>query len=196
MIARYTSSLGFAGFVTLILLYLMQQMIAMGRPVLGDRKGFRLIPFVTVVRPPQVVQTRHPPERHDPAPQPPRPTVERGGGSGPRVSPTPPVEPSFEPPGPSRSILVDGDVLPIVKVAPTYPEAAIQRNLEGRVIVEFTITRTGSVSDVFVVESTHPIFERPAIDAAAKFRYRPRVIDGTPVAVHGVRHLITFSLDD
>ncbi len=89
----------------------------------------------------------------------------------------------------------DGEYLPIVKVAPVYPSRALSRSLEGYVIVEFTVTRTGTVQDVSVVESTSTLFERAATDAALKFKYKPRVIDGEPVEVPGVRNKITFVIE-
>ena len=37
----------------------------------------------------------------------------------------------------------DGEYLPIVKVAPVYPRRAQTRGIEGYVILEFIVTRTG-----------------------------------------------------
>ena len=88
----------------------------------------------------------------------------------------------------------DGEYLPIVKVAPVYPARALQRGLEGYVIVEFTVTRQGTVRDVGVVESTSTLFERAAMEAASKFKYKPRVIDGEAVEVPGVRNKISFAI--
>jgi protein TonB len=88
----------------------------------------------------------------------------------------------------------DGEYLPIVKVAPVYPARALARRLEGHVLLEFVVTQTGAVRDVKVIESTAPLFERPAIEAALKFRYKPRVIDGEAVEVAGVRNMITFTM--
>jgi protein TonB len=89
----------------------------------------------------------------------------------------------------------DGEYLPIVKVAPIYPTRALQRRLEGYVIVEFVVTSTGSVRDVSVVESSSPLFEEAALEAALKFKYKPRVVDGLAIEVAGVKNLITFKLD-
>ena len=88
----------------------------------------------------------------------------------------------------------DGEYLPIVKVAPVYPARALSRGLSGYVLVEFTVTTNGSVRDVFVVESSSTLFERAASEAALKFKYKPRVIDGTAVEVPGVRNRITFEI--
>ena len=47
---------------------------------------------------------------------------------------------------------------------------------------------------MFVVESTSSLFERAAVEAAYKFKYKPRVIDGIAVEVPGVRNKITFEI--
>ncbi len=88
------------------------------------------------------------------------------------------------------------EYLPIVKIAPYYPEEAAALRLEGYVIVEFTVTESGSVEDLLVVESSSPIFEPAALDAVSKFKYAPRLINGNPVAVPGVRNRITFVLEN
>ncbi len=45
-----------------------------------------------------------------------------------------------------------GDLMPIVKVAPQYPRIAATRGIEGFVTVEFTVTETGSTSNVTIVD--------------------------------------------
>jgi periplasmic protein TonB len=96
---------------------------------------------------------------------------------------------------PPQFRVADGDLLPIVRVAPMFPPRAAARGIEGYVVVEYTVTRAGSVTDIVVVESSNSIFERPALEAAGKFRYRPRVVDGQPVAVQGVRTMMSFVLE-
>ncbi|MDO3387415.1 energy transducer TonB [Gilvimarinus sp. SDUM040013] len=94
----------------------------------------------------------------------------------------------------------DGEYLPIVKVAPQYPRRAAQRGIEGFVTVEYTVTTTGATRDVEVIEAITKdgdetsIFNRAAIRAAEKFKYKPRVIDGTAIEVPGVRNRFTFEL--
>ncbi len=89
----------------------------------------------------------------------------------------------------------DGEYLPIVKVQPQYPRRALSRGIEGYVIVEFTVTKSGAVRDPIVVESDPPnIFDRAAIKAAEKFKYKPRVVDGEPIEVPGVQNKITFAI--
>ena len=90
---------------------------------------------------------------------------------------------------------IDGDYLPLVKVAPTYPRRALRRGLEGWVIIEFTVDKTGKVVDPIVVESNPPsVFDDAALKAVLRFKYKPRVVDDKPVAVAGVQHKISFNL--
>ena len=91
----------------------------------------------------------------------------------------------------------DGEYLPIVKVAPVYPRRAQTRGIEGYVLLEFIVTKTGAVANPVVIESKPAgIFDRSAINAALKFKYKPKVVDGEPIDVAGVRNRITFELQD
>lgn len=90
----------------------------------------------------------------------------------------------------------DGEYLPIVKVAPLYPESAASRGIEGYVLLSFTVTETGATADPVVIESRPPgVFDTAATRAVLKFKYKPRVENGRPVSVAGVTHVITFKLE-
>jgi protein TonB len=89
----------------------------------------------------------------------------------------------------------DGEYLPIVKVAPVYPRRALQRGIEGYVIVEFMVDKTGAVKNPVVIEANpEGLFDRAAMDAALKFKYKPRVVNGTATEVSGVQNRITFEM--
>ncbi|HEY5647253.1 MAG TPA: energy transducer TonB [Pseudomonadales bacterium] len=91
----------------------------------------------------------------------------------------------------------DGEYLPIVKVAPVYPRRAQTRGIEGYVLLEFVVTKTGAVANPVVIEASPPgIFDRAAINAALKFKYKPKVVNGEAIDVAGVRNRITFELAD
>ena len=106
----------------------------------------------------------------------------------------------------------DGEYLPIVKVQPQYPRRALSRGMSGWVIVEFTVTERGTVADAKIVETCgwiknvrsegecfdnpNTVFNSSAVKAAMKFKYKPKVIDGDPVATTGVQNKITFELVD
>jgi len=91
----------------------------------------------------------------------------------------------------------DGEYLPIVKVAPVYPRRAQTRGISGYCIVEYTVTRTGSIRDPRAVDcQPSGVFESASVAAAEKFKYRPRVVDGEPIEVAGVQNMFTYELED
>lgn len=96
--------------------------------------------------------------------------------------------------------IVSSDPLPIYKPAPRYPRRALSRGIEGYVVVEFTITSNGSVRNASVVGGYDgngqptTVFNREALRAVERFKYRPPVSDGQPVEKHGVRNRIVFNL--
>ncbi len=100
----------------------------------------------------------------------------------------PPAEPGAD--------AVHSDYLPIVRVAPVYPKKALKKGVTGLVILEFTIESSGRVRSDRVTASSNRVFEKAAREALRKFRYKPRVINGKPVATPGVVTQITFKLSD
>ncbi len=199
MIIRYAFSTSLGISVTFALLFIMQLLIETGRDAITDSKNFRITDFVRVERN-EIIETREdkperPPEPETPPEMPtPEPTASLENAVAVSLS-VPNVDANLSLHGVGFGIS-DGEYLPIVKVAPIYPSRAITMDLEGYVIVAFTVTRSGTTRDVVVIESTHPVFDRAAREAASKFKYKPRVIDGEPVEVLGVHHRITFILQD
>ena len=90
----------------------------------------------------------------------------------------------------------DGEYLPIVKVAPMYPARAQSQGIEGWVLLKFTVTEAGTVIDPVVLEAQpQGVFDEAAKKAVMKFKYKPRVENGRPIAVTNVQHLIRFELE-
>lgn len=90
----------------------------------------------------------------------------------------------------------DGDIMPMVRVAPQYPRRALSRGIEGWVEVEFTISKVGTVENARVSDADPPsIFNRAALKAVAKWKYKPKIEDGVAVERHGVKVVLTFELD-
>jgi len=91
----------------------------------------------------------------------------------------------------------DGEYLPIVKVAPIYPRRAQTRGITGYCIVEYTVTKSGSIRDPRPVDcEPSGVFERASVKAAEKFKYKPRVVDGEPIEVAGVQNKFTYELEN
>jgi TonB family protein len=94
-------------------------------------------------------------------------------------------------------IYATGDrvLIPLVAEPPAYPREAAARGLSnGFVDLEFTVTRTGSTTDVRVVDSSASIFESAAIEAAESLKYKPRLANGKPVETP-VERRIEFQME-
>jgi len=77
-----------------------------------------------------------------------------------------------------------GDVkAPIVlkRVSPPYPPLAVKAHLNGFVIVECIIDRTGIIRDAKVVKSSSAMFEQPALDAVQQWKFAPGTLRDRPV---------------
>jgi len=91
----------------------------------------------------------------------------------------------------------DGEYLPIVKVAPMYPRRAQSRGITGYCNVEYTVTTSGAIRDPRAVDcQPSGVFEKESVKAAAKFKYKPRVVDGEAIEVGGVQNKFTYELED
>lgn len=78
---------------------------------------------------------------------------------------------------------VDSDVTPLVQIEPRYPAQALARKIEGYVVIEFSIDATGGVTAVSVLDAQPKgVFEREAIKAAWRYRFKPKIVDGKPTA--------------
>ncbi|MFV3382637.1 TonB family protein [Pseudomonas sp. NY15354] len=84
--------------------------------------------------------------------------------------------------------------LPIAKEAPDYPQRALDRHIEGECMVAYTVDPSGRVTDPQVVGNCHPLFVKPSLAAAKRFRYQPRLINGQAVSVHNVRNKFTYEI--
>ena len=90
---------------------------------------------------------------------------------------------------------VDGDTLAIVRILPRYPSRALSRGIEGWVLMEFAISELGLAVNPVVIESEPPgIFDRAALSAVKRWKYRPMIEDGRPRMRPGVRQLISFEI--
>lgn len=73
------------------------------------------------------------------------------------------------------SIGYSTDIIPIFTIPPNYPRMAKRRNIQGFVVLNFTIDKKGNVKDIFV-KSAKPkgYFEKAAKEAIAKWKFKPR----------------------
>jgi len=191
-----------AFFVTFVLFFTMQFLIKVSDRGLNEGGERYSLDFVRVPKE-QVIERkkrkpRKPPTPEEPPPEPPTPQMDNINPNANTIAVSAvPVQTDISLSAGGFGLSpTDGEYLPIVKVQPIYPRRALSRGVEGHVIVEFTVTRAGTTRDIRVVESTSSMFDRAATAAAAKFKYKPRVVDGEPIEVPGVRNKITFIIED
>ncbi len=200
MILRMTFGIALGAVATFFLFLLMQALIKSDKSPFDDAVTGKIVDFVRVEEDIDVQVKRRkpkpPPEPDEPPPDVPKPQLDASNiTQGVEIGAVD-VQLDLNVGG-SGGFSSDGEYLPIVKVAPVYPRRAQTRGIEGYVLLEFVVTKTGAVRDPVVIESKPPgIFDRAAIGAALKFKYKPKVVNGEPIDVAGVRNRITFELQD
>ncbi len=201
MIGRYVFSIVIGTVVTMSLLFIMQLLIVTGKQALTDPRERHKLEFVRVKRNEnlntQDLTPEKPPKPPETPPETPPQEMDNVNPDAPTISVAPPtVSADTNIGGPGGMNIAEGDYLPIVRVAPVYPARALSRGLEGFVDLSFTVTTAGTVKDPIILQSTSSLFERAALRAVLKFKYKPRVVDGVPVEVPGVKTRISFQLED
>ena len=197
-VRRYCLAIAVGSFAAVSLLWVMQYLIASGQAAVTEARETGFIEFVRVEKPP-VVNTKDRKPKRPPQPEdaPPDLPLKFGDdlGDGPAVL--------GAPEGPTvntdldrvlGNLRFDGDYLPLVRVLPEFPRAALSRGLEGHCDLEFAVTPLGTTADVRVIHCTNSVFERNSIRAVLKYKYKPRVVNGTAIAVPGLRYRITFDI--
>ncbi|XQW84038.1 energy transducer TonB [Thalassotalea piscium] len=199
---RYAFGLILAVVMTFLLLWSMQALITGGNNAMTDAPRGNVLDFIRLKKDESVVKKERkpqkPPKPKEPPPQMQPPQMQQANPNADAVSTSfsADIQTDTNLAGGLSLDSADGDYLPIVKVAPIYPRRAQSRGIEGFVIVEFTVTTNGSVRDPFVVKAQpEGVFDRAALDAALKFKYKPRVVDGTATEVAGVQNKISFEID-
>lgn len=125
------------------------------------------------------VQNKERPQQDMPRFDMPRVSVGLAGGAGPYLGNWSAGDPSAE-----------GDVIPIVRIEPQYPREALIEGISGWVDIEFTIEADGSVSDPKIIASNpRRMFDQNAVRAIYKWKFKPRIEDGKPVARRATQRL-------
>jgi len=92
--------------------------------------------------------------------------------------------PKFAPVTPQRVRISQGITkgLLIHRVEPPYPTLARQARVQGEVVLKAIINTNGEIQDLQLV-SGHPMLVPAAIAAVKEWRYKPYLLNGTPVEV-------------
>ena len=114
-------------------------------------------------------------------------------------------------PAPQRRRELDAESLDIRSSGQVREDArrAQERGTEGFVIVAFTITESGTITDPYVIEgkcrsvtnragdfNDCTMFNSATLRAALKLKYKPTIRDGRAVEVADVKHRFKFELED
>ena len=206
-LVRHVAAAAVGCVVTAGLFWIMQSLISMGQEARLDRSGGgRLVDFVRLKREALApVEEETLPERQplqqEPPPQLDLPTGQTGSGG---VAPIRVAAPAVKAPeaevklvgGPMLGAApADTTAIPLVRVQPIYPPDAAEQRLEGWVEVVFTISTKGSVKAARATRSSSAIFERAALRAIRRWKYKPKVVDGQRVETRGVSVRLTFKLE-
>lgn len=72
--------------------------------------------------------------------------------------------------------------LKVHDVTPTYPQMARIAHIQGDVLLQATISKSGVIENLRGV-SGHPILIQAAMDAVKQWKYKPYILNGEPVEV-------------
>ncbi len=202
-IARMAIGMVVALAISLSLFWVMQYLIATADRSLNEESAGTMLDFVRVKRDENIERRQRKPEKPPPPeaapPQPPAPQLDSLNPNAQKIAITAvPVETDIELTGGFSLGVGEGDYLPIVKVAPIYPNRALTRGIEGFCVVQYTVTSIGTTKDPVVIESqcTSSLFHRASINASLKFKYKPRILDGVGVEVPGVQNKFTYEITE
>lgn len=146
------------------------------------------------------LKKREPPKREKPKQQPPPPEMDMAKAMNPgaAVGAIVPMLDTGEALAKATSLGAGGadrDIVPLVRVDPDYPPRAKQRGIEGFVDLQFTISAVGTVQNAQVIASEPAyIFDRAALRAVRKWKYNPKIENGTAISRPGVQVRLRFEL--
>jgi protein TonB len=78
------------------------------------------------------------------------------------------------------------------KVQPTYPPLARQARIQGTVVLQAQISKSGDIENLQLI-SGHPMLAPAAIEAVKQWKYKPYLLNGEPVEVETTVQ-VNFSL--
>jgi len=84
----------------------------------------------------------------------------------------------------ARAMVLRVDVLGLLlrRVNPTYPPLARTARIQGKVLLQAQISKSGDIQNLQVI-SGHPMLIQSALDAVKQWKYRPYLLNGEAVEV-------------
>jgi len=91
----------------------------------------------------------------------------------------------------------DGEAIPMVIIEPQFPRKALRDGISGQVTLRFTVTPNGSPKDVVIIASKpRRLFDKAAMRAVFKWKFKPRVVDGKAVSQPNMYYTMVFKLEN
>ena len=183
-------------FITTLLIYCMFLLIKSDDPDLLEAKVYRHVDWVNIPDEPEVI------DKFD------RPSEPEEHELPPEINRVIPKE-SFDVADlafiPTEKIVFEdtpikayqSNQLTLVFAYPAkYPISKLNRDIEGFVSVGFSVNPVGEVYDAFVIES-EPVgaFEKSALKAIEKFRYKPRYENGIAVSATDQSYVFRYKIE-
>ncbi len=110
------------------------------------------------------------------------PGGQMGGVIGGIISSTPVAVPKVATPQRVRVSMGVTQGLLIRRVQPVYPALARQARIQGTVVLQAVISKTGDIINLQAI-SGHPMLVPAALDAVKQWKYKPYILNGEPVEV-------------
>lgn len=206
--------------VNLLLFYFIQQMVSSDQSGISDYEDIQFVDFVRLPEdkpePEREEKKEEPPEKppeekNPPPPDMPQPETPEPQKTQPDV-PQPNIDipmgidgvpyvgdfmksvPEQQPRSQPQPSGILTDVQPTVRVSPQYPPRALRSGIEGKVTVEFTIAKDGSVKNPEIVSADPAdIFNDAVLRAIQRWKFDPEKIDGQ-VVERRARQVVRFKL--
>ncbi|WP_223671290.1 energy transducer TonB [Kangiella shandongensis] len=91
----------------------------------------------------------------------------------------------------------DASVMPMYRTQPNYPVKAQIEGVEGWVLLKYDVDASGTLSNISVMDSEpRKIFDREAMRALKKWKFKPALSNGQSVASRGQTVKIEFNMDN
>jgi len=197
VILRYSMGFAFGTAFMLLLFWVMWSLVSVPVDVAEMRQASR-VEFSRMrldTEAQQKQQEKPQPDKPPPAPEVPQMNFAKGSVENNVAQLTHTVDASGAMSKMKMTAGSDRDIIPLVRINPDYPPRALSRGIEGWVIVQFTISATGSVKDAKVVDSSNKLFDEAALKAIGRWRYNPKVEEGVAVERIGVQTKLVFQFE-
>ncbi len=194
---RFLIAAALAAIVTFMLFAFMQYLIKGATPPANKP----IDEFAVEIEMPRAETKVHEKPRLQPKPQPQNPppkmklpTAETTTTE--LIAANPEIKMEVEAPSMNSFGAPEGDATPLVQIPPSYPAGPARDGIEGWVQLNFSISETGQVFDVKVIDAKPKrVFNRAAIKALKKWKYKPKVINGQAQVQSGLSVQLDFKLE-